>query len=263
MRASTVGLAIFQPFRCRIGSTAPSVAGSRNLFACQLAASGPCLRLAVADHAGDEQIRVVERRAVGMAERVAELAALVNRSRRLGRDVARHPARERELPEELLHARRVLRDRRPVLRVGALEPRARAHRRAAVPGPGDEQGVRVVQPDEPVDMCVEQIEAGRRSPVAEQARLDVLGAQGLAQQRVGEQVDLPDREVVRRAPPGVDVRELLRGERSAVIGSLVGFIDRLLAAKSGVRSRSGFLRTARQCRWNDAWCVKRRARRRM
>ena len=41
MRASTVGLAILYPFRCRIGSTAPSVTGLRNLFECQLAASGP------------------------------------------------------------------------------------------------------------------------------------------------------------------------------------------------------------------------------
>ncbi len=162
------------------------------------------LCLAVADHAGDEQIRVVESGAIGVAERVAELSALVNRSRSLGRDMARHSARERELPEELLHAGLVLRDRGPVLRVGALEPCACAHRRAAVPGPGDEQRVRIVQPDEPVDMRVEQIEAGCRSPVAEQAGLYVLGAQGLAQQRVGEQVDLPDREVVGRAPPGVE-----------------------------------------------------------
>ena len=38
---STVGFAILYPFRCRIGSTAPSPAGSRNLFECQLVASGP------------------------------------------------------------------------------------------------------------------------------------------------------------------------------------------------------------------------------
>ena len=244
MRASTVGLAIFQPFRCRIGSTAPSVAGIEELVRVPAGRERARLCLAVADHAGDEQIRVVERRAVGMAERIAELSALVDRSRRLGRDVARHSARERELPEELLHARLVLRDRGPVLRVGALEPCACAHRRAAVPGPGDEQRVRIVQPDEPVDMRVEQIEAGRRSPVAEQARLDVLGSQGLAQQRVGEQVDLPDREVVRRAPPGVDLGKFLGGQ---------GFRGgRFARAAHGDSSLPGA---------KDAWCVKRRARR--
>ena len=41
MRASTVGLAILYPLRCRIGSTTPSVTGSRNLFECQAVASGP------------------------------------------------------------------------------------------------------------------------------------------------------------------------------------------------------------------------------
>jgi hypothetical protein len=40
-RASTVGFAIFQPFKCRIGSTVPSSAGFKNLFECQLAASAP------------------------------------------------------------------------------------------------------------------------------------------------------------------------------------------------------------------------------
>src|SRR5207302_9718233 len=40
-RAGIVGLAIFHPLRARIGSTAPSPAGFRNLLACQLVASGP------------------------------------------------------------------------------------------------------------------------------------------------------------------------------------------------------------------------------
>src|SRR5213079_1753920 len=41
MLESTVGLAILYPFKCRIGSTAPSRAGLRNLFECQLVASAP------------------------------------------------------------------------------------------------------------------------------------------------------------------------------------------------------------------------------
>ena len=62
------------------------------------------LGLAVADDAADEQVRVVERRAVGVRQRVAQLAALVDRAGRLGRDVARDPAGERELPEQPPHA---------------------------------------------------------------------------------------------------------------------------------------------------------------
>jgi hypothetical protein len=46
--------------------------------------------------------------------------------------------------------------------------------------------------------------------MAEQPRLDVLDRQRLAQERVVEEVDLADRQVVGRAPVGVDERELVR-----------------------------------------------------
>ena len=58
------------------------------------------LRLAVADHAAGQQVGIVEHGAVGVHERVAELAALVDRARRLGGDVAGDAAGERELPEQ-------------------------------------------------------------------------------------------------------------------------------------------------------------------
>ena len=45
-----------------------------------------------------------------MRDRVAQLAALVDRARRFGGHVAGDPARERELLEEALHALDVLRD---------------------------------------------------------------------------------------------------------------------------------------------------------
>src|SRR5262249_9133968 len=57
------------------------------------------LGFAVADYAGDHQVRVVERGAVRVGEGVAELAALVDGAGRLGRDVAGHATGERELGE--------------------------------------------------------------------------------------------------------------------------------------------------------------------
>src|SRR5207302_1641134 len=39
--------------------------------------------------------------------------------------------------------------------------------------------------------------------------LHVLGLEGLSQQRIVEQVDLPDRQVVGRPPPGVDAGQLV------------------------------------------------------
>jgi hypothetical protein len=60
-----------------------------------------------------------------------------------------------------------------------------------------------------------QVQARGGPPVAEQPRLDVLERQRLAQQRVAEQLelDLPDGEIVRRAPPRDEAAQLVLGER--------------------------------------------------
>ena len=81
----------------------------------------PGLRFAVADDAGHDQVGIVERRAEGMRERIAELAAFVDRAGRLRRHVAGNAARERELGEKTLHALFVLRDVRIDLAVGSFE----------------------------------------------------------------------------------------------------------------------------------------------
>src|ERR1019366_4634621 len=60
----------------------------------------PGLGLAVADHAGDQPGRIVERRAISMHEAVAELSALVDRARRLRGYVAGDAAGERKLAKQ-------------------------------------------------------------------------------------------------------------------------------------------------------------------
>ena len=72
----------------------------------------PGFRFAVADDAGDEQIGVVESRAVGVRQGVSQLAAFMDRAWRLGRDVTGDAAGKRELLEEPLQSRLVL-ARRP------------------------------------------------------------------------------------------------------------------------------------------------------
>jgi hypothetical protein len=56
------------------------------------------------DDAGDDQAGVVEDGAERMAERIAELAAFVDRARRRGRHVARDAAGKGELCEQLLQS---------------------------------------------------------------------------------------------------------------------------------------------------------------
>ena len=95
----------------------------------------PGLGLAVADNASDDQIGIVERRAVGVGQGVAKLAALVDRARRLGRRVARNAAGEAELLEQALHAQRVPRDVRIDFAVGPLKPGVGHNPGAPWPGP--------------------------------------------------------------------------------------------------------------------------------
>ncbi len=180
------------------------------------------LRLAVADDARDEQVRVVERGPVRVGERVAELPAFVDRARRLGRDVARDPAGEGELAEEPAQPLLAAADVRVDLAVGALEIGVRYEPGAAVPRPGDVQHLERALPDRPVQVDVDEVQPGGRPEVAEQARLDVLGPERLAQERVLEQVDLTDGEVVRRPPVRVDQPHLVVGERRARRGSCRG-----------------------------------------
>ena len=85
----------------------------------------PGLGLAVADDAGDEEIGVVERRPERVRQRIAELAALVDRAGRLRRDVGGDAARERELAKERAQPVLVLGDVRVALGVRAFEVRVR------------------------------------------------------------------------------------------------------------------------------------------
>ena len=100
--------------------------------------------LAVADHAGDEEVGIVEGRAVGVREGIAEFAAFVDRAGRFGGDVAGDAAGERELREEPLHALLVLGDLRIDLAVGSFEIGVGDQRRSAVAGAGDVDRVEIV-----------------------------------------------------------------------------------------------------------------------
>ena len=165
------------------------------------------LRFAIADDARDEQVGIVERRPEGVRQRIAQLAALVNRARRLRRDVARNAAGEGELLEQPLHPVLVLRDVGIDLAVGAFQVGVRHQPRPAVARPGDVDDVQVVLLDDAVQVDVDEVQPRRRAPVAEQARLDVRQRERLLQQRIVVEINLPDRQIVRGAPIGVHLAE--------------------------------------------------------
>ena len=140
----------------------------------------PGLGLAVADDARDDQIGVVERHAVGVREAVAELAAFVDRARRLRRDVAADVPGKGELLEELLQPFRVLALVRIDLRVGPFEIGRPEHARRAVAGAGHEDHVEVVLDDQSVQVHPDEGQRRARAPVPEQPVLHVVGLQRLA-----------------------------------------------------------------------------------
>ena len=173
------------------------------------ALQGSRLCLAVANHGGHEQVRVVEGRAEGMGEHIAELAALVDRARGGNAHMARHAAGRGELAEESTHALEVARDLRVDLRIRSLEVNVGHDGGTAVPGPRqiDRAGVGLLH--QAVEMRVDETQARRRPPVPEEPRLDVLGTQRLPQQRIVLKIDLADRQVVGRPPVRVEALHLL------------------------------------------------------
>src|SRR5206468_10882117 len=59
--------------------------------------------------------------------------------------------------------------------------------------------------DNAVQVGVDEIESRCGAPVTEQPRFDVRQLERLLQQRIVVEINLSDREVVRRAPPGIQL----------------------------------------------------------
>src|SRR6185437_9354374 len=75
-------------------------------------------------------------------------------------------------------------------------------------------------------MNVDKIQSRRCAPVPEQARLDLIEAQRLAQQGVVLQINLADGKIVRGAPPGVhSVKQFGRERLVHNILSLANHLD--------------------------------------
>ena len=162
---------------------------------------------AIANDTSDEQVGVVERRAVGMDEGVAELAALMDGAGGFGRDVAGNAKRPTELAEETLDAVGVLLYRRVKLSVGTFKVGVGHQAWATVAGADDVDHVQVALVDGAVEVDVEEIEPRRGAPVAEQARLYIVQGERLLEKRITLEIDLAHGKIVGGAPVGVHAGE--------------------------------------------------------
>ena len=139
---------------------------------------------------------------------------------RFGRGMAGDSAGERKLFEEAAQTLRVLGDRRVDLGVGALQVGIGDHARAAMAWTADEDRAQVTRHDDAIQVQVDEVEPWRGAPVAEQPRLGVLDSQGLAEERIVEQVDLTNGQVVRSAPVGVHAAKQIFAQRAGQWRSL-------------------------------------------
>ena len=160
-------------------------------------------RLAVADDAGDDQIRIVECRAIGMDERIAQLAPFMDRARRFRRDMTGNAVRPGELPKQPLQSVSAALDIRIALGVGPFEIAMRHQPRTAMTGADDIDHVQIVFFDQPVQVHIDEVQPGRGAPMPEQTGLDVLERERGFEQWIVLQIDLPDREVICGTPIGV------------------------------------------------------------
>ena len=135
----------------------------------------PTVDFAVADYRGHDEIRVIERRAVGVRESVAEFSAFMNRSWRLGCAVASDAAGERELLKELLQAIHIETLLRINLRVRAFQICGTENAARSMSGSREKNHIEIVFLDHAVQMDIGEGEAGTGSPMAEQPVLDPIG----------------------------------------------------------------------------------------
>ena len=162
------------------------------------------LGLAVTDNGCDEKMRIVECRPIRVGQRVAEFATLVDGARCLRRDVRGDSARKGELLEQSCDTGIVQRNIRVSLGVGAFQEACSDQRRAAMAGADDIHRGLLSGADHSVEMSVQKIQSRRRAPMTDQSVFDVVAVQRLAQERILQQVDLADTQVVARSPPPID-----------------------------------------------------------
>src|SRR5277367_2489009 len=108
----------------------------------------------------------------------------MDRAGSLRSDVAGYSVRPGKLAEETLDAVLALLDGWIDFGVGAFKIGICNNARTAMAGPDDVDHVDVVRVDDAIQVHINEVQTGRRSPVAEQARLDVIHRQRPLKQRI-------------------------------------------------------------------------------
>src|SRR5437899_12903478 len=103
----------------------------------------PCLAFAVSHNAARQEIRIVEDCAVRLHHGITQFAAFMDRSWRLGGNMAGNTSRKRKLFEQLSHALFILLYGGVDLGVSPFQIGVRHHARPAMPWTADVNNVEV------------------------------------------------------------------------------------------------------------------------
>ena len=113
-------------------------------------------------------------------------------------------AGKRKLLEEFLNSFGVLSDICVDFRIRAFKIGIGDQSRTSMPRSGDIENIQVTQFDNAVQVRVQKIQAGSRSPVSQKTGLYMVGCERLYQESVSQKINLSDREIVRRTPVGMN-----------------------------------------------------------
>ena len=145
----------------------------------------------------------------GVGQRIAELAALMDRAGRFGCCMTRNAAGKGELPEKAAHPFLILGHFRVEFAISALKPAVRDDAWRPVPWPGDKEDADIPCFDDPIEMDIDKAKPRRGPPMAEQAGFDMLDLQRLLQKGVIKKINLSNGKIVGRAPPSVHQCKLI------------------------------------------------------
>ena len=126
----------------------------------------PGFCFAIANYACNDKIGVIKSCAVGMGKCITKFATFMNGAGCFRRNMAWYAAWERELFEECHHAFFVSADGGVDFGIGAIKPSVGDEGRPAMAWPGDIKHTKAVLANQPVEMSVNQIEAGTGAPMA-------------------------------------------------------------------------------------------------
>ena len=121
--------------------------------------------------------------------------------------------RKGKLSEQLAQAIGVAADVGIDFAVAALELGVRHHAGSAVTWAADVDDVEIAGADYAVEVGIDEVQPGCGAPMSQQLRLDVVRTQRLVQQSIVQQIDLPNRKIVRGASVTIDQVQLIVAQR--------------------------------------------------